>query len=186
MNLTDLIVPGAAVVTGLGFGGVAIFIDKPGPGQHPAPRGSAEHGNWAAAAAALHLPAATAAVRRAWRRARALLAMARDGEPRCATCQCRTDALCGHACCAFMPAPVVRFVVPAEVDAAVLAELAHAPNARAGLWQPRPVPPADRPWLPATPQNPGQPDVEDLDNTGTMAALVDWATSAPLGEVKHG
>jgi hypothetical protein len=123
-------------------------------------------------------------------RVAALLAVlpARDGEPRCGAPGCGRpiDVGCRHITPADMsgwmtaPGPWDAPGRPAET----LAQL--PPNAAAGLWRPRAVPPADRPWLPATLQMHARPDVEDLDDTGTMAALVDWATTAPLGEVRHG
>ena len=110
--------------------------------------------------------------RRAWTWVAAwliVLAQARDGEPRCGECRCRLDAACEHPCC--QPGKIISFHgTLTEQDVTTFREKfarSIGPNA----------------WLPATPQNPGRPDVDNLDDTGAMARLTDWAHNAPISEV---
>lgn len=121
--------------------------------------------------------------RRAWAYVAALL-LTIDREPRCTACLCTTDSKCGHACCT---APAVSVTVTGTGEASAQLAAVHArlrdlaaadpfdglPNAAAGNWQPAPAPAA------------GRPDVDDLDDTGVLPRLVDWATSAPADEIRQ-
>lgn len=164
--LTLEVIAGAVLVAGTGIGLAGVYIDKPGPGQRAAPRGEAERSNRAAAAAAI-------AYR--WRRIRAGLAV--------------LDAGIRGLRPAWRPAPPAESWQQAALRARIAAQpsrlpVTGLPNAAAGNWLPAPVPPADRPWLAVTPVAPPRPDVEDLDDTGQMNALSQWALTAPLDEIR--